>query len=347
MLRISRKLLIYLSSGTAHKPIRRAAMEDGAQPVFAFGIIADIQYADIEDGLNFLRTRKRFYRNSIQLLRNATRRWEEQRVKCVLQLGDIIDGFNKRHDASEQALDTVIKEFEKSSADVHHVWGNHEFYNFCRETLLASSLNSAAKAGCGSDLMADDIYAYEFSPAPGFRFVVLDSYDVSLIGRDESSEKYKRSLKLLQEHNDNPDLNHPPVFYGLEQRFVKFNGGFSREQLLWLDEVLTLADQKQERVTVFSHLPVHPNATDPICLAWNYEAMLSMLRSHKSVVCFMAGHDHDGGYYVDESGVHHITLEGVIETRPDSNAFGTVYVYEDQMVLKGSGRISDKVLKYP
>ncbi|RXN31266.1 manganese-dependent ADP-ribose CDP-alcohol diphosphatase [Labeo rohita] len=281
-------------------------MEDGAQPVFAFGIIADIQYADIEDGLNFLRTRKRFYRNSIQLLRNATRRWEEQRVKCVLQLGDIIDGFNKRHDASEQALDTVIKEFEKSSADVHHVWGNHEFYNFCRETLLASSLNSAAKAGCGSDLMADDIYAYEFSPAPGFRFVVLDSYDVSLIGRDESSEKYKRSLKLLQEHNDNPDLNHPP-----------------------------------------GHLPVHPNATDPICLAWNYEAMLSMLRSHKSVVCFMAGHDHDGGYYVDESGVHHITLEGVIETRPDSNAFGTVYVYEDQMVLKGSGRISDKVLKYP
>lgn len=61
----------------------------------------------------------------------------------------------------------------------------------------------------------------------------------------------------------------------------------------------------------------------------------------------MAGHDHDGGYFMDESGVHHITLEGVIETRPDSNAFGTVYVYEDQMVLKGNGRTSDMVLKYP
>lgn len=33
---------------------------------------------------------------------------------------------------------------------------------------------------------------------------------------------------------------------------MKFNGGFSPEQLLWLDEVLTLADQKQEKVTVFS-----------------------------------------------------------------------------------------------
>uniref|UniRef100_A0A8C1IEE4 Manganese-dependent ADP-ribose/CDP-alcohol diphosphatase n=1 Tax=Cyprinus carpio TaxID=7962 RepID=A0A8C1IEE4_CYPCA len=322
------------------------AMEDRAPPVFVFGIIADIQYADIEDGLNYLRTRKRFYRNSLQLLRNATRRWEEQRVRCVLQLGDIIDGFNKSRSASEQALATVIGEFDKSPADVHHVWGNHEFYNFCRETLLASPLNSAAKAGSGSDLLGDDIYAYEFSPAPGFRFVLLDAYDISVIGRDESSEKHTRSLKLLQEHNSNSDLNQPPGA-AAKPVFVKFNGGFSQEQLLWLDEVLTLADQKQERVTVFSHLPVHPYATDPICLAWNYDAMQSVLRSHKSVVCFMAGHDHDGGYYMDESGVHHITLEGVIETRPDSNAFGTVYVYEDQMVLKGNGRISDMVLKYP
>ncbi len=185
-------------------------MEDRAQLVFTFGIIADIQYADIEDGLNYLRTRKRFYRNSLQLLRNATCHWEEQRVRCVLQLGDIIDGFNKSRSASEQALDTVIGEFDKSSADVHHVWGNHEFYNFSRETLLASPLNSVAKARSGSDLLADDIYAYEFSPAPGFRFMLLDAYDISVIGRDESNEKHKRSLKLLQEHNSNPDLNQPP-----------------------------------------------------------------------------------------------------------------------------------------
>ncbi|XP_051770197.1 manganese-dependent ADP-ribose/CDP-alcohol diphosphatase [Ctenopharyngodon idella] len=321
-------------------------MEDRARALFTFGIIADIQYADIDDGSNYRRTRRRFYRNSVELLRNAMRDWEERRVSCVLQLGDVIDGHNKSRDASEQALETVVKELEKCSVDVHHVWGNHEFYNFRRETLLASPLNSAAKAEAGSDLLADDIYAYEFSPAPNFRFVLLDAYDMSVIGRDESSEKHKQSLKLLQQHNSNPDLNQPPV-YGLEQRFVKFNGGFSPEQLLWLDEVLTLADQKQEKVTVFSHLPVHPDSTDPICLAWNYEELLSVLRSHKSVVCFVAGHDHDGGYCTDASGVHHVTLEGVIETRPDSNAFGTVYVYEDRMLLKGSGRTADRVIKYP
>lgn len=39
---------------------------------------------------------------------------------------------------------------------------------------------------------------------------------------------------------------------GLNQRFVKFNGAFSQEQLQWFDEVLTLADQKHERVTIVS-----------------------------------------------------------------------------------------------
>lgn len=96
------------------------------------------------------------------------------------------------------------------------------------------------------------------------------------------------------------------------------------------------------------HLPVHPDSTDPICLVWNFDKLLTIIRSHSSVVCFMAGHDHDGGYCLDiETGVHHVTLEGVIETPPDSNAFGTVSVYKDRMVLKGSGRILDRVLLFP
>lgn len=60
----------------------------------------------------------------------------------------------------------------------------------------------------------------------------------------------------------------------------------------------------------------------------------------------MAGHDHDGGYCVDSSGIHHLTLEGVIETPPGGDAFGTVYVYEDKMILKGKGRIKNRELLY-
>ncbi|XP_062330714.1 manganese-dependent ADP-ribose/CDP-alcohol diphosphatase [Osmerus eperlanus] len=327
-----------------------SGMEGCSQPLFTFGVIADIQYADIDDGFNFKRTRKRYYKSSLRLLRNALESWESAPVKptFILQLGDIIDGFNKKYDASHRALETVMKEFDSCPASVHHVWGNHEFYNFSRESLLHSTLNSTTSSDRGERPPTGDIYAYHFCPVPGFRFVLLDAYDVSLLGREESSEQYQQAMTLLKEHNSNEDLNQPPASYGLVQRFVKFNGGFSKEQLDWLERVLMQADEAHERVTVLSHLPVHPDSTDPICLAWNYDQLLSILRSHSSVVCFMAGHDHEGGYHRDsQSGVHYLTLEGVIETPPDRNAFGTVSVYPDRMILKGCGRISDRELLFP
>lgn len=175
-------------------------------PLFSFGVIADVQYADIDDGHNFLRTRKRYYRNSIQLLRKALRSWSEAAVTpdFILQLGDIIDGFNLRHEASEQALEAVLKEFSSSPAKVHHVWGNHEFYNFNRTRLLNSELNSRPDSESGSD-----IYAYRFCPHPGFSFIILDAYDLSVLGRDESTEQHKDAMLLLRQHNVNEDLNQP------------------------------------------------------------------------------------------------------------------------------------------
>ncbi len=185
-------------------------MEDRAQLVFTFGIIADIQYADIEDGLNYLRTRKRFYRNSLQLLRNATCHWEEQRVRCVLQLGDIIDGFNKSRSASEQALDTVIGEFDKSSADVHHVWGQSRVLQLLQGNSTRFPAQQRSESRKWKWPSSGWHLRIRVQPRPRFRFMLLDAYDISVIGRDESSEKHKRSWKLLQEHNSNPDLNQPP-----------------------------------------------------------------------------------------------------------------------------------------
>ncbi|KAM8730387.1 manganese-dependent ADP-ribose/CDP-alcohol diphosphatase [Acanthopagrus schlegelii] len=320
-------------------------------PLFTFGVIADIQYADLDDGYNYSRTRRRYYRSSLQLVRNAQESWSESAVrpKFILQLGDVIDGFNKGRGASDRALDTVLGELSRGPVEVHHVWGNHEFYNFSRSALLRSELNSAPSTdgSPSGGRAAGDIYAYHFSPCPGFTFVVLDAYDVSLLGREESSVEYQEALSTIRQYNNNEDLNCPPDTQGVLRRFTMFNGGFSKDQLDWLDSVLSSADEKQEKVTIVSHLPVHPYSTGPICLAWNYDELLAIIRSHSSVVCFMAGHDHDGGYHQDKNtGVHHLTLEGVIETPPDDNAFGTVSVYENRMVLKGKGRIRDRVLLF-
>uniref|UniRef100_A0A8C6TK03 ADP-ribose/CDP-alcohol diphosphatase, manganese-dependent n=1 Tax=Neogobius melanostomus TaxID=47308 RepID=A0A8C6TK03_9GOBI len=190
-------------------------MSAGA-PLFTFGVIADVQYADLEDGSNFARTRTRYYRNSLQLLRKAREHWSGSAVRpeFVLQLGDLIDGFNALHGASRSALDTVLREFRSGVVDeVHHVWGNHELYNFSREELLTSELNSTlhVKRRLGECCPGADIYAYSFSPQPGFTFIVLDAYDMSLLGLEESSEQYQSALRLIQMYNSHQDLNSPPT----------------------------------------------------------------------------------------------------------------------------------------
>lgn len=192
--------------------------ESDSVPLFSFGVIADIQYADIEDGFNFTRTRQRFYRSSLELLERAQKHWSEEtpRPRFVLQLGDLIDGFNRTHEASEKALDTVLSRLSPGPADipVHHVWGNHEFYNFNRTFLLQSRLNSTPMSAQDQHLLTvspgSDTHAYHFSPEPGFRFVVLDAYDESLLGRDECSAEYQRALEMIRVHNQNQDLNCPP-----------------------------------------------------------------------------------------------------------------------------------------
>ncbi|XP_028331978.1 manganese-dependent ADP-ribose/CDP-alcohol diphosphatase isoform X2 [Gouania willdenowi] len=322
----------------------------GQTPLFSFGVIADVQFADINDGFNFTGTNRRYYRSSLKLLYNALRTWSQSTVRptFILQLGDLIDGVNKRTGASQRALDTVLAALRgRGPAQVHHVWGNHELYNFQRSELLLSELNSAPQGHTA----IPGIYAYLFRPMVGFVFVVLDGYDVSPLGREEHSEEYQSALRLLRQSNSKQDLNSPPpgtIYDMFSPRFTMFNGGFSQDQLDWLDHVLCRADQDQDKVTIICHLPVHPLSTSRTCLAWNYEQLLAVIRAHTSVVCYMAGHDHDGGYCHDEeTGVHYVTFEGVIETPPDSDAFSTVYVYRDRMVLEGRGRTPHREMVFP
>ncbi|KAM6376679.1 manganese-dependent ADP-ribose/CDP-alcohol diphosphatase isoform 2-T2 [Pluvialis apricaria] len=275
-------------------------------PLFAFGVIADIQYAEAEDGYDFGGYRRRYYRQSLQLLRDAVEAWAAERppLAFVLQLGDSIDGLNARSGKAEGALEQVLAALGRLRVPVHHAWGNHELYNFSRAHLAHTGLNSRP-AGAMAGPPDGDCQAYHFSPAARFRVVVLDAYDLSVLGREPDSPRYRESLRLLREKNPNDNLNSPA-----------------------------------------GHLPIHPDASDRVCLAWNYEDALSVIHSHQCVVCFLAGHLHDGGYCLDSHGVHHLTLEGLIETPPESNAFGTIYVYEDKMILKGRGRISDRVMHF-
>ncbi|XP_014446357.1 manganese-dependent ADP-ribose/CDP-alcohol diphosphatase isoform X1 [Tupaia chinensis] len=337
-------------------------LRENSERLFSFGVIADIQYADLEDGYNFQGNRRRYYRHSLLHLQGAIEDWnaESSTPCCVLQLGDIIDGYNAQYKKSEQALELVMNVFKMLKVPVHHTWGNHEFYNFSRDYLTNSQLNTKFLEDHilhhPETVPSENYYAYHFVPFPKFRFILLDAYDLSVLGMDQSSPKFQQCMKILKEHNPNTELNSPQ---GLsEPQFVQFNGGFSQEQLNWLNEVLTFSDKNQEKVVIVkgmhahwkrerkSHLPIYPESSDSVCLAWNYRDALAVIWSHECVVCFFAGHTHDGGYSEDPFGVHHVNLEGVIETAPNSQAFGTVHVYQDKMMLEGRGRVPDRIMNY-
>ncbi|KAG8535024.1 hypothetical protein GDO81_029655 [Engystomops pustulosus] len=329
-------------------------------PYFTFGVIADIQYADKPDGLSGWRT-MRYYQESCSHLCRAIQEWnmEDTRPRFVLQLGDIIDGFNKRGNKSEDSLAKVLAITRTALMPFHHVWGNHELYNFSREYLMKSRLNTTWMEDRRQDKgtsSTEDYYAYHFSPHTNFRFIVVDTYDLSVLGRNRTNDKHLMSEAFLMN--------------GTGYHMMTYNGGLGQEQLAWLNDVLTYSDKSGEKVVIagkclimeevsrevsithwcsiffVGHIPVHPKAKRSPCLVWNYQEVLRVLQAHHSVVCYLAGHDHSGGYHQDSYGIHHVTMEGVIESPLGSNAFGTIYAYEEGLFLRGGGRVRDRYLPY-
>ncbi|CAF1650839.1 unnamed protein product, partial [Adineta ricciae] len=274
--------------------------------------------------------------NSLKLVREACQHWlnAKHSLAFVVQLGDLIDGFCASNNSTENDLRTILKEFEKLPR-VYHLWGNHEFYNLTRNQLLASPL-------CSFDTK-------EISPShygtieicPNLRIIALDTYDLSLLGIDENTERYDQAMSTLRKYNQNDNVNDRTGLDGYQQRFIQLNGGLTQKQLTWLRDQLLHARNHHDKVLIFGHIPVHPIAADEIALLWNYENVLDLLWEFDDVVlAYLAGHCHEGGYYYDEKRIHHITLQAIVECEPDINAFATVHVYNQHLVIEGIGRIN-------
>ncbi|XP_071709796.1 manganese-dependent ADP-ribose/CDP-alcohol diphosphatase [Rutidosis leptorrhynchoides] len=299
------------------------------QPLFTFGVITDVQYADIPDGRSFLGV-PRYYRNSILVLQNAIQNWNNhQNISFSLNLGDIVDGFCPK-DQSLNAVKKVVNEFNNFNGPVYHMIGNHCLYNLPRSALLPL-LN----------IHGDDARAYyDFSPIREYRFVILDAYDVSAIGWPIDHPNTVKALNLLNTKNPNEDKNSPNGLSNLERRFLKFNGGVGNEQLKWLDDTLQDATNCNQKVIVCCHIPLDPGATSKESLLWNYDEVMDVIHRYDCVKVCLGGHDHKGGHSVDSRGVHHRVLEAALECPPGTDAFGYIDVFEDRLSLIGSDRMA-------
>ena len=235
----------------------------------------------------------------------------------------LVDGNCPKHE-SYNAISKVIDIFKLlEGVCTYHVLGNHCLYNLPRED-LHQLLEIPSENGSSY---------YTFSPTTGFRVVVLDGYDISVIGWPAGHPHQKEALRILKEKNPNTDLNSPEGLEDTEKRFVMFNGGVGKDQLAWLDQVLEHATDSDEKVIICSHIPFHPEATLPAALLWNYNDVLDVIDKFKCVkVCF-ASHTHMGGYTVDSHGVHHCVLEAVLECPPGTNALTCMMIVSLMLVL--------------
>ncbi|XP_060071491.1 manganese-dependent ADP-ribose/CDP-alcohol diphosphatase-like [Ylistrum balloti] len=323
-----------------------SSTQNHQEPICKVGIIADVQYANLEDRFNFTKTRLRFYRKALTLLKRAVTDWSTENVDCVLQLGDIIDGFNKAENASDSALATVTEALKHVAVPVYHTWGNHELYNFTQKELMNSVLFSGNLPQC---TCPEGKSYYSFHVHRKLKVLVLNCYEISMLGLPEGSEEYTQAEKMLRDKNPNEDLNSPVGLTGTDRRFVKFNGTLSSLQLQWLNETLQEARENETNVIIIGHISIHEGSADSACLCYDHEDILKILSNHgECVLCYLAGHDHEGGSCVDSSGILHVTFPGTVESsEPDAHA--TAYLYKDSFAIHGKGSYPsfETKLRYP
>ena len=138
--------------------------------------------------------------------------------------------------SSRALLDRVLTGLAggRPDARVHSCVGNH-----CLAAVGRTHLN--ARLGVPPPPAAGDHSYYEDRLGPGWRLIVLDGYDVSLLGWPATDPRHAAASTLLASRNPNPNKNAADGLVGVDRRFVAFGGGVGEEQLAWLESALARA----------------------------------------------------------------------------------------------------------
>jgi manganese-dependent ADP-ribose/CDP-alcohol diphosphatase len=280
--------------------IGRSATNEG----FEIGLVADAQYADVEP------KGTRYYRKSLARLGEAVEHFNGRELAFCAHLGDLIDREWK-------SFDDITQPFARSRQRWHQLLGNHDF-----EVLDADKERVPGRMGMKS--------RYGSFDHGGFRFVVLDTNDVSTYahasgttGRAEADREFARvqAAKLPQAK--------------------PWNGAIGPAQLAWLDRTCAEAQAARRKVIVLAHHPVFPDNQHNL---WNATEVLALLDRHPPVVAWLNGHNHAGAFG-ERNGVPFLTMRGMVET-PETTAFATAKIFADRLVLTGHGREPSRELRF-
>ncbi len=219
------------------------------KPLFSFGVIADVQYADAEAAGT------RFYRSSAGKLREALADLKSDSVSFVINLGDLIDRDFKSYEPVMDLLDS-------SGLKIYHVTGNHDYSVETKYKKRLPVLNPSKKG----------YYSVTFE---NFRFIFLNGNEISTYstGNKASVKNASAALEAMKEKG--------------EINAVDWNGGMSSEQISWLKTELGLSNAAGEKVFILCHFPLVPenvhnllNYKEVLSVLENYHNIIAWMNGH-------------------------------------------------------------------
>lgn len=300
---------------------------------FQFGAVADVQYADrpvqrsvttiVQDKKEYFVRRRRAWREAIPKLQEAIHAFDKAQVDFVINLGDLIEGNGtQRQKENLYDLNLVTEKLNQSTRKIHHVIGNH-----CR----CIPLRKLQK------ILSMDKPFYSFSPASGWRSIILHSAELS----GSAVDMTEKQSDLLSDIIENE-----------QRRKHHFHGALASDQLTWLEKELDEATKLNEHVLVFSHYPLSDGSARESHVLANTKVVTKILeRKGSPVVACFAGHDHMGGIFVSPSSeetksVSYITLPGILEAPANGNAYALITAYDDGCIaVEGVGTVQSCVVE--
>ena len=219
-------VLLFAGLFSASRPDKSGSNKPTAEnqdqnPIFSFGLIADIQYCDCEPAGT------RFYRSSLNKLGLAVRSLREDHPAFVITLGDMIDKDFDSYKPVFSILDT-------SGFKMYHITGNHDYAVEPRLKKKIPQLNQHK----------DGYYSFSYE---NFRFIFLNGNELSTYATTDNSVISAANNYILKLKNEG------------ELNGNNWNGGMSTKQILWFSNQLISAKRNNEKVLIFCHFPVYPS----------------------------------------------------------------------------------------
>jgi len=282
------------------------------RPLFSFGIVADVQYA------NKTISKKhpdRRYSEALGKLEACVTEWSNHKLVFSVNLGDTIDGsesiITEREELSAILTCFGATKFEnEDEGKIYHVLGNHDLCNIKRKEIMKSY--NFTNVGYYTWILQ------------GWQFIVLDGTDVAELKGNWGTEHYKNGQEWHKQHPGHK----------------KYNGGIGDTQKLWLQNTLKEAQSKKHKVIIFCHWPLMFRST----LLNAKEVNEIICKFPGLVFAWMCGHVHKDHYAETEYGMHHWMVPAIVTAPENGNAFGIVDVHEDRLEIRGWGTVVNRTM---